>query len=211
MLTIIPFSGFYDSLHDSALSDALTQSLADDSGNPYADLSESAWEYVDWKKVYADYANGYAAAFAEEFQIRGLLFKSLNSPCEYNFTTDRIFCTVPRAEMRRIRRVTPARVLADVAADMFTSRSGFISFYSNNPANWGAFDKWDHNQRYALIRAYVLHMREGGEFDIWAEYALIEDAQCNGALDNWIYGNCKPRLHRMSNVAYARRERGIAA
>lgn len=199
-LSVIPFSGFYNSIHDSELDRALETMFSDDSGNPNDGLVSRAFDLVRWQRVHAAYAAHYAAAFIEEFEITGAAFESMTSPREYNFETDRVFITLPESEVTRILSVTPRETLDNVAREMFTSRSGFCSFYSPDVDDWGAVATWDHNQVYALLSAYVLHKREGEEFDSWAEYGLMEDCSGNGYLDNWLGEHSREGMARLWNV-----------
>ena len=117
------------------------------------------------------------------------------SPREYNFTTDRIFIKLPAKEIRRIHKATEPEVLAEVAAEEFTSRSGFISFYSPDVESWGPLKTWDHNQRYCLLTAYARQEEPG-----FAEASLVEDYNCNGDIDNWLLNT--PGAVRGTNLAY---------
>jgi hypothetical protein len=200
MLSVIPFSGFYNSIHDSELDRALEQMFSDESGNPYDGLVSCAFDLVQWQKVHAAYAAHYAAAFCEEFDIVGATFESLASPREYNFETDRIFITLPEPEVSRILTVTPRDILDNVASEMFTSRSGFISHYSPDVDSWGPVAEWDHNQCFALLSAYVLHMRDGEAFDSWAEYSIMEHCSGNGYLDKWLSESAHEGMARLWNV-----------
>ncbi len=208
MLTVIPFSGFYESTHDSMLDDALNQMFSDDSGNPNDSLVYRAFDAIDWQKAQTEYARHYVKAFSEEFELKGLTFESMQSPREYNFTTDRIYCHVPASTVAMMRRKTPRAILASIAKDMFTSRSGFISFYSPDVANWGPMREWDHNQLLALITAYVQHMKNGESFGQWEEAELMEPYRDNGYLDNWLFEGAEfPELNRLCTIAYYLRQR----
>jgi hypothetical protein len=90
---IIPFSGFYGSLHSSLLDDAETQLFSDDQGTVHDTLQERFYRACDYRHVHTQYAKAYAQAFAEKLELP-LTFESLQSPREYNFTTDRIFCNI---------------------------------------------------------------------------------------------------------------------
>ena len=200
MLAVIPFSGFYNSLHSSELDLALEQMFSDDSGNPNDGLVSRAFDLVQWRSVHAAYAAHYAAAFCEEFEITGATFESVTSPREYNFETDRIFITLPESEVTRMLTETPRETLDAVAAEMFTSRSGFISHYSPDVDDWGPCEEWDHNQCFALLLAYVLHRRDGEAFDDWAEYSIMEYCRCNGYLDEWLSGHSREGMARLWKV-----------
>lgn len=202
---VIPFSGFYDSVHDDALDRALDGCFADASGSPNDTLSSRAANATMWPAVHALYARDYAGYFCTEFKIRGWQFQELHSPREYNFTTDRIFGTLPIRELRRLMRETPWTTLDATAASLFTSRSGFSSFYSPDVGAWGPLTTWDHNQFFALITAYVQHTR--GDFDAWAELDIMEHASCNGHLESWIFANASDELQRIDRIGGYLRKR----
>lgn len=209
VITAIPFSGFYHSLHDSELDTALERMFeVDGTGNTInQDLLAMAQDCVDWREVHKAYAAEYAECFAHEFGITGMVFESLKSPREYNFETDRIYCEIPAQTITRMLAETPPETLDAVAGEMFTSRSGFISFYTPDVGAWGELTTWDHNQRLALVTAYVLHRRDGEEFDTWAEHSLMENAFCNGAIDNMLFSGDTKRLARLEKIAAYIRER----
>jgi hypothetical protein len=215
MLTTIPFSGFYESLHDSELDNALGYMFAD-----YAtgcdvneDLHYKAHNLIHWGDAHKAYAHRYAGAFADHFAIPSLEFESLSSPKEYNFTTDRIFCTIERADLCRIMATFDLQKFAEYVREKFTSRDGFISFYSANLADWGNVESWDHNQCGTALEFYANQESGSGEFDQWEEYALLEDDRCNGVTDTILCDNAAPELDRLLKIhSYleARAERAAA-
>lgn len=192
MLAVIPFSGFYNSLHDAKLDRALEQMFSDrETGCERNEgLELRAYAACDWSAVHRAYAKHYAEAWLAEHGIKGE-FESLQNPREYNFTTDRIFVKLAEGEPARLLATVDRARLADVATEMFTSRSGFISYYSPDVADWGPADEWDHNQLAALLVAHA-----GDEGD---EYGLMEGATCNGYLEQWI-GDWTPGIERLYRV-----------
>lgn len=193
MKTTIPFTGFYCSEHDAALDDALEQMFDDN-----ADLMYRAHNVVNWAWVHNQYAREYVKAWASANDVNSLTFCELVSPREYNFSTDVIACEIPIEEVRRIRKRVGERRLQEVATELFTSRPGFHSFYSPYLADWGPLEKWDHNQVGALMKALP-------------EEASMEDAQCNGRLEEWLIQH-NPKIERLLKVhdyLTARKERGI--
>lgn len=197
----IPFSGFYCSLHDSELDQALEQSFSDDSGGTNPEILNHARDAVEWRAVQENYAREYCARFGEEFKIQGLTFDCMRSPKEYNFSTDRIFATIDIEELRRcLSRVNNTDFL-ELARDKFTSRSGFMSFYSSDVSTWGDLSTWDHNHTGAILEALANQETQSADkFDTWAEHALMENAICNGELDNWIFGSNPEKLNRLDKI-----------
>lgn len=197
-LTTIPFSGFYESLHDSALDDALNDIFRDDRGIENDELVYRAWDSADWSTIRELYAKEYAENFAREFEIEALEFESIKSPREYNFSTDRIFCHIDYAELCSIVKTFNMAEFSAFVRDRFTSRDGFISFYPAELTEWGQIKTWDHNQCGTALEFYAIQ-ESGGEFDSWKEYALMENSQCNGFLQEIIWQNCPamPRFYRV--------------
>lgn len=185
-LAIIPFAGFYGTWHDDELDRALESYFQDpETGDPLDEFTSDAFMQVDWTQVHRRYALAYAQAWCEHFGIKGMEFDELNSPREYNFVTDRIFVKIPLAEVQRIFLETPLSYLNEVAAEEFTSRSGFISSYSPDVGDWGDLEEWDHNQVWALLRAHVRFI-DGDDWDQQRESDLMETYRDNGYFENWI-------------------------
>lgn len=191
MLTVIPFSGFYHSVHDEMIQSHLERDFENNENLLY-----KAIDCVDWREVQTAYAKGYAQNFANCFGLLSLRFESLQSPREYNFETDRIFCHIDCVEVKRILSKTDRKVFEQKACEMFTSRSGFVSFYDPDIIQWGDVETWDHNQIFCLLSAYV-EQEHPTDWDMWAEGALMENWVCNGHLDSAIWGTNPQQLDRL--------------
>lgn len=198
MLTTIPFSGFYESLHNSAMDDALKQEFSDDYGIENTELSYRAWDSMQWGNVRNEYAKEYAANFGHEFGIKSLSFESMQSPREYNFSTDRIFCNIDYAELCGIVKTFDLKAFAAFVRERFTSRDGFSSFYAADLAEWGKIESWDHNQIGTSLEFYAIQ-ESGGEYDHWQEYAIMETSISNGFMYELLWQNCPDmtRFHRV--------------
>lgn len=88
----------------------------------------------------------------------GLQFESMASPREYNFETDRIFCHIPLKTVRALFKASESENHISLRAairERFTSRSGFISHYSNDLETWldKHLQEWDHNEIGTLLVA----------------------------------------------------------
>lgn len=202
MLTTIPFSGFYNTLHDSLLDDELRGLFTDDQGDINWKLYNKAFDLIQWQKVFISYAQDYAERFAKEFKVK-MVFESLSSPKEYNFTTDRIFCTIDFEEVARIYAATDKEALSALVREKFTSRDGFSSFYSNDIEEWGIVETWDHNQVGTLIECYANQETTNTDgFTSFEEYYLMEDARGNGDIVDWLFASAtdKEELNRLVNI-----------
>lgn len=217
LLCTIPFAGFYNSWHDSACDDALNMALSDSSGFENAGLIERA--HRDHSPDFANWREQYARAYAESFRdeladqsgvtLDSMEFESMESPREYNFDTDRIYVTIERAQLRKLYMATGTPAVEKAAADRFTSRSGFISHYSPDLAQWGILADWDHNQAGTIFNAaadqFLARDSDTG-FSQSDQFDLMESYQGNGYFDDWLCEN-SPAFARLANVASYLRER----
>jgi hypothetical protein len=190
---IIPFSGFYNSVHSSLLDDAENQIFENRSGVCVSeDLQEKFYRACDYSYVCKQYAKAYATFFAEKLELP-LKFESLESPREYNFTTDRIFCNIEDATIAKLFDETNTSTLRITAAKNHTSREGFYSFYDPDIDTWGEVQEWDHNELGTLLEAWMLdHFHDlfgayqGDTWTQWDEHALMVNSVGNGLLDKWL-------------------------
>lgn len=197
ILSTIPFAGFYESIHSGEVDHTLERMMTDrDSGTePAPDfLQEKAWQAIDYSGVYQSYARTYAESFLHWLGLDGE-FESMTSPRFYNFETNRLFVELTRADVARLWRMVPREELTKKARERFTSRDGFISHYSPDWRTWGRLSDWDHNQIGTLVEC-AAEYEQGGDWDQWAEYSLVEDCSGNGDIDNWIWENAGPDLER---------------
>lgn len=168
----IPFAGFYGSIWDGEIDrceDMAIENLAEDwdgvdGVDGFEALQEEGelWEVLsantDYQSMREQIAEAYVELFAdalnEEFGFGvGLMFKELNSPREYNFTTDRILVEVELADVMKVYRKVGRKAVAKIARTMFTSYSGFISFYNPDIKTWGSLREWDYNQLLTIFAA----------------------------------------------------------
>lgn len=184
-VAVIPFSGFYESVHNLELDCCLEQIFRDDHGDIDQDIFETATANIDWKGIHIEYSKTYVARFAKHYEIEGMTFDKLDSPREYNFGTDRIFVNIPLKSLQAIGQQILTRKLHAHAIDMFTDHSGFISHYDPDPKTWGSLETWDHNQVFCLLETYV-HMTNkcSGFANNYQDNCLMDDLNCNGEMDD---------------------------
>ena len=200
-VSTVPFSGFYESIHSGEVDHTLERILTDrDSGSePAPDfIQNAAFMAIDYSAVYRRYARAYVDSFAEWLGLDGK-FESMDSPREYNFTTDRVYITLTRADVARLWRGVSRADMTKAAKARFTSYDGFISGYSSDWRTWGRLSDWDHNQLGTLLGAYAV-IENGGDWDQWAEHGLVEDLNCNGDIDNWLFEEATKDLARAVNA-----------
>jgi hypothetical protein len=154
---------------------------ADDNG----DMPEGI-EFSYTTAMLKEYCKLYVDAFTDLLP-KGctLAFSELHSPREYNFTTDRITCTISPEHLAIIASETNECGLRDVIRERCTSRSGFISFYSpdrDNLEDWPQdVNQWGPAQLKLLLIAYLRSTDQ--EIN---DYDLMEGAICNGHVSSII-------------------------
>ncbi len=179
----IPFSGFYNSIHDHNLEREVESFYSDpESGMIETDVQQQNVDDFPWDKmIHSDYAKLYVDTFNDEFDQDGpFTFKELISPREYNFETDRILCTVESSFIQHLYLVTPRHALQKYFTKHFTSRSGFASFYNPRLLDAPPVNKWDYNQLQALLEAYMEFKDIMQEDD--SDLYFMDDVACNGHL-----------------------------
>lgn len=129
----LPFSGFYESIHDAAITEAVESAFTDNETGEITD-EESSFLYsiqdIPWPTIRTEYVKAYVDAVSELLEVP-LEYVTMESPKFYNFSTDRIFANMPVENWKVIRAEVEAYGnWAAVIRETFTSRSGFISFFS---------------------------------------------------------------------------------
>ena len=200
LLSTIPFQGFYYSCHEAAISATEDCLLEDSNGDLNIELAHRFYRHhsIHMSKVYTSYAEDYVKAFAGHSEL-DLIFDELESPRKYHFETDRIFVTIPLYQAEALLTKADKEALEKAIHDKFTSRPGFISFYSNRLEDWPpSVSNWDHNQLGALIEACIQDFNE-------ERYA--EDLRGDGYLDNMLYAALTEYGQRLVDVACYLRQR----
>ena len=116
----LAFGGFYHSEHSENI-EIKAESYGYD------------WEDVDYKNTYINYCNSYLNKLSEELEIN-LKFIQLDSPREYNFTTDKIVCSISNKDFKALLNTYDTKELFNYIEEQSKSRSGFTSFYSGYAA-----------------------------------------------------------------------------
>lgn len=196
METNIPFSGFYNSIWDSEI-DSLEENeveymLSEDGdwqGFEPAEIQSVLFKHTNHGEIHQAIARLYAEAWQDlingelDLDIK-LDFTVMVSPREYNFTTDRLFAEISRDDIAKIYKKVGRQRLREKAEEMFTSRSGFSSFYSPNIEDWGPVREWDYNQLGCLMEAAGAMVEHYNGDNDWAVYYGIQEAISNAYMDN---------------------------
>ena len=129
------------------------------------------------RKIYDWQSKKYKTRRAIETTLR-LEFAAMESPREYNFTTDRIFAKFPVSVVQRLWAICKEdgfTTLGKIADARHTSRSGFISHYRADWESWGHWKEWDHNQlKTLLIAACDIVGFDCDDSDLALYYSTVE-------------------------------------
>ena len=176
MASRLPFGGFYESMWSSELDRCEEQEcerLSEEHDIPEGDIRDILFKHSRYHEACKKIASEYSEYFGHLLEIE-CKFDGMESPKYYNFETDRIFAKIGIDDLYKIYRKVGKKRMRQAAREMFTSRDGFISHYSWDLDDWGYLNKWDHNQDYCLLHAYL--DMEYGDGNDW-EWGLIEDMQ----------------------------------
>lgn len=160
MVTMVPFSGFYETIH----SDRLERFFIDE--ELPQEEQDKLWEEIDWKTEQIDYCKEYLRVLSKILGFT-LEFESMVSPREYNFTTDRLFAYIKREDFEKLKAGIDDIKMEEYVKDHFTSYDGFSSFYSNCWDDWlDQKEEFDHNQIGSLLECH-LETEFGNDWDGW--------------------------------------------
>ena len=178
---IIPFSGFYNSIHDDILDQAVELFTEDDKYS-----ADDFMMHTDWYEVRIKYARKYTQGLSNLTGVE-FKFKCLVSPKFYNYETDRIVGEIEISEIQTLKERVNSETLVKLIKDNFTSRSGFISFYPNDLSKWDSdVTKWDCVQMGTLFEAFILDQAKAGEIKENLEYQIIYDYDLSEVAQNAI-------------------------
>lgn len=182
----IPFSGFYESKWSGGCDqeeEQLTEQLAEEYGLEQSKIAELIYKEAKYREAYEHVAREFVPYFEnwlnQELGISiTLVFNRMTSPRYYNFETDHIHVDISYEDAIKLARRVGRNALRKAAKELFTSRSGFISFYRNDPIEWGRLRGWDCNNLLALFTAAVDVI---GEDDY--EWGIYETMSGNGVFN----------------------------
>lgn len=182
------FPGFYES-HLAHLVDWEIERMFDYDGCGTSEEPEVFWREVDYRQTHENVAKLWLEAY--QCWLKGehdldipLKWSAMQSPKEYNFTTDRVFALVRLNDMAKAFRKAGTEAVKQAARDRFTSYDGFCSFYNNDIREWGKLSEWDCNQLGTIFAAI------GDRNDLCL---LMEDWNCNGEFEEAIVMSEKGR------------------
>lgn len=211
METFIPFPGFYESILSSELDrveEMEAENLEDDEGVDLEQAYGILLDCTDHQRVQEEVAKAwvfeYAGLLCEDVLALDLNFKELISPREYNFTTDKVLCTVPENSIKVLFDTVHKSTLSDVCEDHLKSRDGFHSFYDHRWETWGDVTEWDANQVSMLFHALHHDSDDGpvwGDVEEEINYRLSRDSvYFNTVLDSVDWPKVEAKIKELKLV-----------
>lgn len=194
----LPFPGFYYSHYDQEIDHAIERDceyFAEEWGIDVYKVSDAAFSHIDCSDAHKAIAELHAATWLEMFTdetgidlYSGFKFFGMISPKFYNFETDRIFVKIPLPGLQKCFDACKRdgfKTLAATIQERFTSRDGFMSFYSNELETWLAkpLSEWDCNETCTLLVATLALTCDPQGLDEDVEMSVIEEASGNGLCD----------------------------
>ena len=191
-IKVLGFTGFY-------------QGIWDQSENEWQETHEIKYgEYEDFESLHMiedwgfpeNYREEVGKLFSEEYidmindslKLNVKLIKSdVSSPREYNFRTDEIYATIEvddyDAMIERLSSIAsdPAyrTELADIIKKNHSSRSGFISFMSNDIEDWFGLIVDPGNDHYvSYMIGYLMYLSDTARFECLNEN-IYEYVECD--------------------------------
>lgn len=139
--TFLPlFPGFYGSMLECTNDEQEFDNINEQRearGLPAVGWDEVNFDYRDYEKKVGKNACNYVERILNGLGLKcSIEFQKIVSPREYNFENDNVDCKV-KFNVATLRRLFKESECEKYLHDTFTSRDGFISFYSNQKSWWG--------------------------------------------------------------------------
>lgn len=134
-----PFEGFYNSRHDDEIDHTFESLWLEDMDS---EQGEKLFREIDWGMVHRlysiEYVNWLQQFLAEDRDcfLPTLTFFQLESPREYNFTTDKIIAALDYMDWRYLCGLFDEQRMSTLLDAFFTPCDGFIPFYSRDIDQW---------------------------------------------------------------------------
>lgn len=136
----VPFSGFYESIHDMYIDNHIEyelEYLESELGytEEQLDIIKDRFYDMDYapirKAICEHYIHAYNAVFYDEYNIHlDLEYSQLISPRFYNFETDRLYALIDESIYNEVSALINSEDFKAMLKDKFKCRDGFIPFQS---------------------------------------------------------------------------------
>lgn len=112
---------------------------------------------LDFAKFCEDVAKAYCEVVSDELtgaldSLVNIIFEEIRSPKYYNFETDAVYCRIAFDPDAALRYIAEHRAAFDeYIRETYTSRDGFFSWRSNDPADWLDPADWGTHEPGAIL------------------------------------------------------------
>lgn len=188
------FTGFYESIFDGSdlAIESETQLSIDEYKEYYEELhnagisqdyfNDNIWGFINFSDCFKEASKSICNALPNLDHagiIKGVEFESLQSPKYYNFSTDSINCKITFDTELLTKYINDnLEAFTEYIKDRYTSRSGFISSYSNNVNDWLDVNEYGEHEAGAVLQ-FVIYNEYGSEYsaveDLYYESNCYED------------------------------------
>ena len=168
------FPGFYSTNFESDMAEESVLYNFEEDAVKIEDTRDIDWDIKGYRNRVAETAIGSVENYLKHdgFSI-GIEFEKVYSPSFYNFENDSIYCTysVPNEDFAKLIEYCKGDLsgFKTFLDDRFTSRSGFISFFSTEPNTW--FDEYLVEDSDKFERAFTSML----EFYLQEEGYTVDD------------------------------------
>lgn len=166
------FPGFYNTIFEPCEDNEIyNHNQENDTDLSYDDFN---WDYDDYReRVASAFVESFEREFKDVVPDVQINFQSVVGPKEYNFSNDSINIEV---EMNFLKFMTMVghnkENIREYIRDKYTSRSGFISWHSNDVDDWCnpdyVMEKPEHRIG-ALMEALAAHHLDTDDHIYWAD------------------------------------------
>lgn len=176
---ILPFQGFYESIHDDAFDRVIEMREEDEAEIDFSYTNEIMLTYC--QHFGRELEGKLESIIGSNIDIQVV---RVTSPREYNFETDKIHATMNRGDIIKLYDYVMNnhdQAFRSMVESELTERSGFIPHFSNNLDDWGHCVDWKPIQLQVLINCLIIE-EEGEDW----EYGIQETLVSNGHVENLI-------------------------
>lgn len=195
--TFLPvFPGFYSTIFEPDEDPELSyiNSERTSKGLDAIDFDEVTFDYSDYHQQVAEQAAEFIESKMSDF-ISGIEDISVHSPKEYNFVNDSIHCTID-INTRKIREylMECKEEFSGYLHRHYTTRSGFISSYSNEFMDW--IDDIEHEHKAGAALNFIAEMEDIDQHDMYDNISAHLSASNYEEVITWV--RC-PECNKLDN------------
>ena len=188
------FSGFYGTLwetdHDEEMELEYINDHRKDKGLAPITWDDAKWDYMGYRQNVCKSFTRYIEGELQKLNmVSSVGFQNIVSPREYNFTNDSVNISIELSEenKRNISKYlnTNKEVFTKYIRDTYTSRSGFMSHYSNNALQWliDMEETLTHGHKLGAVLNFIL-LNEDDEMEM-AVYERLKGNGCTLEASNY--------------------------